>query len=368
MIKHQNVFIIGATGNVGRNLVSQIYEKDTNSNHENPTRIIGLASSNDFIFEKKGIKKEIGIKFSNRETISNRKIKGKLYTDNFRFIEATKPLRRRVIFVDVTNGKKDMLDFHLFARQLDYGIVTANKNPLVDCDFETFKALTKDVKRYGYRCSVMAGAEAVNKIRDLRDLGDTPIEISGCFSGTLGYICSELERGKKLSEVIIDAKNKGYTEPNPSEDLSGNDVLRKILILARTAGYNPKKENIKLKSFIPEKYLSKNLEKLIKNLKEFDQEFTASFSESLNHNMTYRYIASFSLNGGEPKINIGLRQVVRNSPLGSLNGTANKILTRTKECDYLVESPGAGPYITAQNIRRDQLDQIDERVVNYQLI
>ncbi len=360
MIKPQNVFIIGATGNVGRTLVSQIYEKDTNSNHQNPTRIIGLASRTNFIFDSDRINEKTGKMFSNREFI------GEWYTNKNRFLEVVKPLRRRVIFIDVTNGKKDMLDFHLFARQLDYGIVTANKNPLVDCNFETFKELTKDVRRYGYRCSVMAGAEAVNKIRDLRDLGDTPIEISGCFSGTLGYICSELEKGHKFSEIILKAKDLGYTEPNPSEDLSGDDVFKKILILARTAGYDPKKEDMKLNSFIPEKYLSNNLEKLIKNLTEFNLEFSNDFSKALANNMTYRYIASFKLNG-EQKIETGLKKVPRNSPLGSLNGTANKILIKTKEYDYLVESPGAGPHITAQNIRRDLLDQIDERVVNYQL-
>src|SRR3989338_7225226 len=217
----QDIFIIGATGKVGRTLVSQIFEKDVSpAVHNNPTRIIGLASRSSYLYDAKGISREKAEEFCRRKS-------GAAYSSFDEWLSRVQedyPSSRnemQLTFIDVTDGMEIMLRFHKkVMEETSYSIVTANKNPLALCDFKTFQNLTKEVGRYGYRCSVMAGAEAVSKIRDLRDLGDSPVEISGCFSGTLGYIASELEKGRKFSEIVEEAVTLGYTEPNPADDFS----------------------------------------------------------------------------------------------------------------------------------------------------
>ena len=170
------------------------------------------------------------------------------------------PLRSRetnsTVIIDATAEPK-MLDLHRrIIRHTPMGIVTANKIPLATCDFETFQFLTDKVNRYGFSCTVMAGAEIVDILRDLKDINDLPSIIEGSFSGTLGYITSELEKGRKFSEIVAEAKRLKYTEKHPGVDLGGIDVMRKILILARTAGYDVKPENIMLEPMIPTSYLS----------------------------------------------------------------------------------------------------------------
>src|SRR3989344_9096498 len=101
----------------------------------------------------------------------------------------------------------------------------------------------------------MAGSDAVPFLLDLRDLNETLYGIEGCFSGTLGYITSELDKGRKFSEILNETDSRGYTEPDPRDDLRGFDVARKIIVLARSAGHEVGIKNIKPQPFIPEEYL-----------------------------------------------------------------------------------------------------------------
>mgnify|MGYP001606057541 FL=1 len=216
----------------------------------------------------------------------------------------------------------------------------------------------------------MAGAEAVDKIRDLRDLGDLPIEIFGCFSGTLGYICTEMKKGRKLSEIVMEARKLGYTEPHPADDLDGGDVERKIIILSRTAGFDVSNARVQRTSFIPDEYLiEKNIEMFLNNLNSLDAPFSERVSRAKDKNEVLRYIAKFDNSTEHQSITVGLNEVSRESQLGFLNGTANKVVIRTKTYNslpYCVEAPGAGLEITAQNIRRDLLDQLVNRVISFQ--
>ncbi|MEI6732028.1 MAG: bifunctional aspartate kinase/homoserine dehydrogenase I, partial [archaeon] len=219
---------------------------------------------------------------------------------------------------------------------------------------------------YGYRCSVMAGAEAVDKMKDLRDAGDLPYKIEGCFSGTLGYICSALEAGVPFSKIVEQARKLGYTEPHPREDLSGEDVARKILILARTAGYRIEYSDIKRKPFIPNKFLDeKDANVFMKNLKELDEYFVNEVRDARKEGKVLRYVARFEMKDC-PIIRVGLERVLRESPLGMLSGAANKIIIHTK--DYgrtpsIIEAPGAGLDITARNIRVDLAHQVENRTL-----
>jgi homoserine dehydrogenase len=360
----QDVFILGATGKVGSELINQIILNDgiCANKHVNPTRVVGVASSKSYLYSKDGLTKEELIDFSKKDVI------GKEYGDVLELIGVVDQDVDN-IFIDVTAEKEVMLNFHLkVINDTKFRIVTANKNPLVLCDTKKFRSLVMDASRYGYRCSVMAGAEAVDKMVDLADLGDIPKNIVGCFSGTLGYLTSELEQGNNLSSTVTKAVELGFTEPNPVVDLNGGDVARKMLILVRSAGFVMDYEDIMLEPFVANELLESNtVEELLNNLKKADGQFEKMFLDAKNKNNTFRFVGEFDSNSN--KINVGLKEVNIDSPLGQLKGNSNKIVVITnvyaKENPYVVESPGAGLKVTAQNIRRDLLSMLDGRQIGY---
>jgi homoserine dehydrogenase len=358
----ESVFVIGATGKVGKELVRQILKYDTNPKvHVNPTSIVGLASSESFLYVPEGIQEAQASAFTAKDT------KGERYENLFDILDAIRDSRPIISIVDVT-ASHDMLALHReIIEKTKHKIVTANKNPLTAANFEVFQRLISETQRYGYRCSVMAGAEAVDFVRDHRDLGDSPTEIAGCFSGTLGYISTELEKGRKFSDILEEAVRKGYTEPNPAIDLSGEDVAKKILILVRTAGYNVSMEDIDPVPFINRRYMkSGELDLSESSIQAIDRDLASQMADARAKGHTLRYVARFVLHGKKPEITVKLESVRSDDPLGMLQGTSNKIVIRTRHYGdklYTVEAPGAGIEITAGNIRRDLLYQIPSRYV-----
>jgi homoserine dehydrogenase len=359
----QNLFVLGATGRVGSTLVRQIFKKgDVDLNlHKNITRIVGLASSKKYVFNKKGLsEKECLCFIDNKESLIEYESVDELLS------EAQKVLLRgedELVFVDAT-GSQNVFPFHKkIIDETNFGIVTANKVPLTVCEPSDFKFLTKEPSRYGYRCSVMAGAGAINFLQDLQDVNDKAKRIKGCFSGTLGYLCSSLEEGKKLSEAIFEAKKQGYTEPHPRDDLSGIDVARKLLILARTAGYYVDLKEVDLTPFIPGKFLQiDDVTEFLSMLKKLDDEYAEKVKNASAKGNVLRYVAELTQSNESVSLKASLQEVPKNSPLGLLKGTANKIVivsqTYPEENPYIIESPGAGLELTAQNIRRDLLGQL----------
>lgn len=365
----QDVFVVGATGRVGRTLVRQIFERGDcdYTRHPNPTRIVGVASSTNALLAPPAS----DLRYEQIEGFLKNPKSGRPYQtlrDLVLWIVCAQGERRNISFVDATAVGPAMLDFHLYIiKNTPFGLVTANKLPLVLADRATFRTLTAHPNIYGFRCSVMAGAGTVNKILDLVDLGDRPTEISGCFSGTLGYVVSELEAGKAFSDIIKTAHTEGYTEPHPADDLSGLDVARKILILARTAGYHMTEGQICRTPFVPEQYLCEtNVDMFLKRLEGLNNYFAKQTMAANEKGRVLRYIAKFSTTTGQQHIQVGLQEVPKGSPLGVLCGTKNKIVIKTPTYEpdfYSVEAPGAGLEITAQNIRRDLLTQLPERIV-----
>lgn len=357
----ESIFIIGATGKVGRTLVSQIYDKgDTDPQHrKNPISVVGVASSTSFLYDPDGLREKLVRDFASRST------EGDAYKDPIDLVKLLRASEDSVTMIDVTPSQEMLVLHKKVIEETHHKIVTANKNPLVQSDFSTFQTLTANPKRYRYRCSVMAGAEAVDIIRDMRDLGEIPTEITGSFSGTLAYITSELEAGRKLSAALSKAITEGYTEPDPTIDLSGTDVANKILILVRTAGVNASIDDVKVAPFIPEEYLSESdPNRLLLRVKEIDEDMKLNMDNALKKNSTFKYIARFVMKEEGPEISVGLQSMSRDSPLGQLRGTANKIVIKSniyKDRYYSVEAPGAGLLPTAMNIRRDLLYQNGER-------
>ncbi|MBI2101932.1 hypothetical protein HYT53_04965 [Candidatus Woesearchaeota archaeon] len=357
----QDLFIIGATGNVGGTFINQILENG-GVNPCNPgqfERIVGLASKTNFVFSPEGLSKQQIASF-----------RAKNYQGTQRFInlgELVEDVDRnyrqnssRLVFVDATNAIQPMTHFHLeVLGRTHYGIATANKNPTALSHYAVFKQLTEDPTMYGYRCSVMAGAGAVDFLRDSLYLGDRLHKIEGCFSGTLNYIPWRMEE-IKFSEALAEARGR-YTEPDPREDLNGLDVARKVIVLARTAGYNVGLEDIKMDPFIPKEYFvaGESIEDFMERAKgELDEMFAERIVKARERGMVLRYPAVMEVDSGTPKVELSLKEVPKDSDLGRLKGTLNQIeiySTRYKEYPILIKAPGAGVDITASNIGWDLL-------------
>lgn len=373
----QDLYIIGATGKVGQELVKQIFKKgDTDpTRHLNPTRIVGLASSTHTLYLPQGISQEQAYAFSSRSyTNADR------YNHLGEFLERARYGLRgeenSLVFVDTTALSEPMTQFHLkVIEETPYGIVTANKNPIALSDYNTFRRLTRDTRRYGYRCSVMAGAGAVPFARDAKDLGDPIYVVEGCLSGTNGYITSELEKfedggetSRALSDIVREALNRGYTEPHPRDDLNGLDVARKLVVIARSAGMPIGIGDVAVKTLVPEEYLQEDdVGKFLSSLAALDGTFRQRIANTRANDLTLRYVARIDMHGESPVLEVSLQEVPKNNLLGGLEGTLNVIVITTESYPRgypIGPVPGAGLDVTARNIRWDLLNLLPQRKDN----
>jgi len=378
---YQNVVVLGGSGNVGREFMSQIIQHDTgfSKKHLNPTNVIALTDSKGFWFNRHGLNIQ-----KNPENIHKWKDSKEEFNEYMRNLDEYHPydnladllkliqnegMAGEIAFVDITAGKDDLRDFHLkVINDSEETIITANKNPLSIYSTDVFRTLTRYRERYGFLCTVMAGANAVSNLLDYYDTSEIVKKIEACFSGTLGYLCAELEKGERgFSEILDDAKNMGYTEPHPKDDLNGLDVARKLIICARTFGHNVSMSNIELEGFIDESFLNiEDVDEFMESVKGADQEIKNKFSSAKSKGKTLRYIARFELHeNGNSVFNVGLREVLPNSPLGNLKGSSNKVIVETDifngDKKYILESPGAGPDVTAWGLRRELLSRLRGR-------
>ncbi len=378
---YQNVVVLGGSGNVGREFMSQVIQHDTafSNKHLNPTNIVALTDSNGFWFNRHGL--EIQRQPENIHKWKNSKDAFISYMNDVdqyqnydNLLELLKLLKDEgmsgeIAFVDITAGKDELRDFHLkVIDESEESIITANKNPLSIYPTDVFRTLTRYRERYGFLCTVMAGANAVSNLLDYYDTSEIVKKIEACFSGTLGYLCAELEKGERdFSEILEDAKKMGYTEPHPKDDLNGLDVARKLIICARTFGHNVSMSDIELDGFIDDSYLNiDDVQKFMDSVKGADQEMKDKFASAKSRGKTLRYVAHFELReNGDSIFKVGLREVLPDSPLGSLKGSSNKVIVETDifngDKKYIIESPGAGPDVTAWGLRRELLSRLKGR-------
>ena len=160
------------------------------------------------------------------------------------------------------------------------------------------------------------------------------------------------------------ARDEGYTEPHPRDDLNGLDVARKLVILARTAGYPVNLEDVKVNPLIPKEYLQEdNVEKFLDQLTKLDEEFMREINIPRLNGLVPRYIARMYFESNKPVLEVELKNIPKQSPLGQLEGTLNKIVIKSEAYDigYSIEARGAGLDVTARNIRRDLLHLLKER-------
>jgi aspartokinase/homoserine dehydrogenase 1 len=261
-----------------------------------------------------------------------------------------------LVLVDVTAAETAQLQL----RALEAGIhvVTANKRPLSGplSDFEQLLAAARSSGvGLNYETTFGAGLPVLHTLRELVQTGDRLISITGCFSGTLGYLCTRLEQGAELGEAVAAATREGLTEPDPREDLSGRDVARKALIIARTAGMRIEAEALELTPMVPD--LDQGLEPA---LARFGPELAERVREEGRSNRALRYTAEIT----PEQVRVGLQAVPRDDPVGSLRGQDNILVYRTrryKEFPLVIRGPGAGAEVTAAGVLGDVLKAVQRR-------
>ncbi len=364
----QRVCIIGATGKVGRELVSQIVNNDLPElqNHKNPTEIVGLANTKNCIIRPEAISTEVLNAISSTKTKELAGLELEKHGEKLNELTdlaaafSDMGMDGEIIFVDVTAGKDALKDFHLKVIGDDVAgncLVTANKNPVSLYSMEDFYKLTRHNGRYDFDTTVMAGAGPAEWIQKREKIRDSVRKIEGCFSGTLGYILSELEKGEKtFSEIARQAVAEGYAEPNVWDDLNGLDVARKLLILARIAGLEVDMDDIEIEPLVSaEKYAHLEGDKFLEAIAAEDEYFAERVAKAAENGKVLRYVASLKTENGKLKMKVALAECDKNSDLGSLQGTLNAAVIETDICEeplpHIVKSRGAGLAVTAGAVR-----------------
>jgi len=259
------------------------------------------------------------------------------------------------IFIDCT-ASEDVTSIYEPLLAANVSIVTPNKKAN-SAPYDRYARIHKTVRDHGiqflYETNVSAGLPVINTLNDLLLSGDTVLRIEAVLSGTLNYIFSSFTGGKRFSEVVAEAKALGYTEPDPRDDLSGMDVARKMLILARETGLKLELSDVKVESLVPENCMGPiSAEEFLLRLKESDDYFEQLRVKAESKNQKLRYQAM--LNDG--KIKVGLTSVGGDHPFYSLSGSDNIIqfiTTRYSDRPMVIRGPGAGAEVTAAGVFAD---------------
>jgi len=316
-------------GQIGRELARQIAAQKPHLRGNVDLKITALA-------DRSGVKiDERGFSTAALQRLAKQKKAG-LPFDGQR-LDALWPLPSyRPILVDLTSDETSELLAE--AMQHDFNIVLANKKPLAGSQAQFDRLLATARERglsFRYEATAGAGLPVLDTISKLQQAGDRIETIAGCFSGTLGYIMSELEKGTAFSAAVRRAKELGYTEPDPRDDLSGMDVARKALILARTLGHRAELADIDLKPLAGD-----------------DDEFRAMVAKARREKRVLRYVARIR----GRSISVGLEAVPVSSPAANLHGTDNQVAIYSKRYSknpLVVTGPGAGATVTAAGVLND---------------
>jgi aspartokinase/homoserine dehydrogenase 1 len=259
------------------------------------------------------------------------------------------------LLVDVTADDTTLLVKQALTAGMD--VVLANKRPLSASrgDTEALAALAETAgRRVRYEATVGAGLPIFDTYRKLAESGDRVIKIDGCLSGTLGFLLTEVGRGRAFSQALKKAMEKGYTEPDPRDDLSGTDVGRKALILGRLLGFSGEPADVAVESLVPEAMRALSRADFLGRLETLDADWDRRATAAKAQGGTLRYVAQVT----KGKIAVGLQVVDPSSPFFGLKGTDNQVAfttTRYRENPLVITGPGAGPAVTAAGVLNDIL-------------
>ena len=338
-----NLFICGI-GTVGGKLIEQIRSQYDNLKEHSRLKlnVVGVASSHNAIYSRDGIDlanyKEL-LKAS--EPSDPEKLRDTILSMNI----------FNAVFVDCTASKEIAA---LYQSLLDHNvsIVAANKIA-ASSSYDDYTRLKETALRRGikflFETNVGAGLPIIGTINDLRNSGDRILKIEAVLSGTLNYIFNKISAQCPFSETVKRAKEEGYSEPDPRIDLSGTDVVRKIVILAREAGYRVEQEDVEKHLFVPDHFFTGSLEDFWKHLPELNADFEKKRKKLEEEGRRWRFIATMD----HGKVSVALRDTTQDSPFYNLEGSNNIVLLTTeryKEYPMLIQGYGAGASVTAAGV------------------
>jgi len=342
-----NVFLMGI-GTVGGNFLQQLQKQQPNLLSEKHLKIklTGVANTKKMVFSREGV--DIA-RF--REILENSEVTSSLkgFVDEIRKMNIYNS-----VFVDCTASDK-VASMYRNLLQSNVAIVTANK-VAASSGYKNYSDLKNLAKQKGvkflFETNVGAGLPIINTLNDLVNSGDKILKIEAVLSGTLNFIFNTISANTPLSRTIKMEKKKGYSEPDPRIDLSGIDVARKILILARESGYAVEMEDVKINRFIPDSYFEGTLEDFWKNIPGMDESFELKRKQLEAGNKKWRFVAHFENGTGE----VGLQEVDIKHPFYDLEGSNNLVMYTTERYhDYpmLIKGYGAGASVTAAGVFAD---------------
>lgn len=342
-----NLFLCGI-GGVGSSLLSQIAKQRETllSDKKLRVNVVGMASSRKAIFNREGLDisdprgllEREGID-ADPQTIRDEVLKMNIF--NPVFVDCTAS-------ADIASLYGDMLGHNI-------NIVAANKIA-ASSEYANYSRLkemarNKDVK-YLFETNVGAGLPIINTVNSLINSGDRILKIEAVLSGTLNYIFNVLSADVPLSRAIAMAQAEGYTEPDPRIDLSGTDVVRKIVILAREAGYEVNCDDVERNLFIPEDLFAGDAAGFIGRVSALDEQFEQMCAEAEREHEHFRFVATMD----RGRLSVGLRRVAMDHPFYNLEGSNNVILLTTeryRQYPMVIKGYGAGAEVTAAGVFAD---------------
>jgi bifunctional aspartokinase / homoserine dehydrogenase 1 len=344
-----NIFLAGPTGQIGRTLLKQIAQQNQFLKSENNLnlKLAGIANT------KKMLINPLGISTENWETELDEKGEKLSLTD---FMEdIVNQNLANSVFVDCT-ANKDIIQYYHAILDSNISIVTPNK-VANSGPYENYLALRDISKKrsvkFLYETNVGAGLPLINTLQAMINSGDKIVKIEAVLSGTLSYIFNNFDQEISFVDIVKEAKAKGYTEPDPRDDLSGTDVARKILILARECGYKLELEDVEIKPLLSvAAFNAQTVDDFFAVLAKENNTYEGLLNAAKADGKVLRFIASLN----EGKARIGLQTVGPDHPFYSLAGSENIVSFTTERYLHnplVVKGPGAGAEVTAMGVFGD---------------
>ena len=337
-----NLFICGV-GTVGSKLIEQIRSQYDELMQRNGLKlnVVGIASSKAGVFNRDGIDLE-----NYRELLKAPEAQGKSLRD-----EVVGMNIFNSVFVDCT-ASKDIASLYQTFLEHNISVIAANKIA-ASSDYDNYIRLKRTARDRGvwfrYETNVGAGLPIIGTINDLRNSGDKILKIEAVLSGTLNFIFNEISADVPFSETVRRAKEQGYSEPDPRIDLSGTDVIRKLVILTREAGYKVEQQDVEKRLFVPDSYFDGSVDDFWQKLPQLDADFEQRRQKLEAEGKRWRFVATME-NG---QTNVALKEVDRNHPFYNLEGSNNIVLLTTeryKEYPMQIQGYGAGASVTAAGV------------------
>lgn len=344
--------IIG-TGLIAKSFIKQLHHQSALLQKDRiDIRVRGIMNSKKILLDERGI--------SLPDWESRFEKEAKPYDSNWQsqwLAHVNSPHLPHSVVIDAT-ASGDIPKYYPDWMRQGLHIVTPNKkaNSSVMAFYREVHSVARAKGRhFFYSTNVGAGLPIIQTLRDLYATGDKVISIEGVFSGTLSFLFNTYDGSQPFSTSVSKARDLGYTEPDPRDDLSGLDVARKLVILAREIGLNIELSEIKIKSLVPERMLKYTVEDFLKNYQEEDAKMLALFEEAKSRNEVLRFVGVLNAEG---KAVVELKSYPATHAFARLNGSDNIVLFKTERYskqNLIIQGPGAGPEVTAAGVFADLL-------------